>query len=286
MRNCVLRRSVTKVTSLALMAGFAAFAAGPLSAADLGREQRGIIESKVLPVLGGFVARFRGAPVSYFNLTDDEELLRQQAGHLVAPPHARDWLHQISSRVQRYRMVGAVDRYLSPDAYYSYLRSDRFRSTAGRYNRISADIAADAALIPPFFARAGQVMAADVIRLEAAAVYYEPDSRWITVQGPVPRPLASVQAAADARVAENLELIDWAERYRRAIERLLIEEPDGRAGLADGELQRLELIFRKAQIAHLQPAGLESGGRRSRYMSGAGIGTQTDDLFDAPIPQK
>lgn len=294
MRNGELRRYAAGFAASALMAGLTVFVTGPSPAADHGRERRGIIETRVLPVLGSFAARFRKEPVSYFNLTDDEELLRRQAGHLVAPPHARDWLHQLAARIQRYRLTVPLDRHLSPDAYYAYLRSDRFRSTAGRYRRISADIAADAVLIPPFFATAGQVMAADVLRLEAAAVYYDPDPDRISLQGPVPRPLASVQAAADARVYENRELVDWAERavefriesYRRAIERLTIEEPDGRAGLADGELQRLELIFRKARIARFQPAVPQTYSRRSRYMSGAGVGNRSGDQFDAPVPQK
>lgn len=285
---------VRKLAASVLLSGTILCLAGPSLAADFGRGEKGLIRENVLPVLGGFVARFRGAPVSYFNLTDEEELLRLQIRHLVAPPHARDWLHAVTERVQRYRVTAPLDPYLSTNAYYAYLRSDRFRSTAGRYNRLSADIAADAALVPPFFARASQVAAADVMRLEAVELYGPGKANWFAVQSPLVRPMTSVQTAAHARVLENQELIDWAERavnfriesYRNAIERLSIEEPDGRAGLADGELQRLEFIFGKAEAAYLQSDHGNAPVRRSRYITDNDTYDQAVDPFNQPVPQK
>lgn len=240
------------------------------------------------------MARFRGEPVSYFNLTDEEKLMRQQVRHLVAPPHARDWLHAVAERLQRYRVTAPLDSHLSTDAYYAYLRSDRFRSTAGRYGRLRADIAADAALIPPFFARASQVAAADVLRLQAVELYGPGKLNKFAVQSPLIRPLTSVQTAAHARVDENQELIDWAERavnfrivsYRNAIERLSIEEPDGRAGIVDGELQRLEYIFGKAEAAYLQSNHSAATARPSRYMTNSKVHGQRVDPYNQPVPQK
>jgi hypothetical protein len=279
-----------KLFAASLLAGTVLCAGSPSVAADFGRGERGVMQDRVLPVLGGFVARFRGEPVSYFNLTDEEKILRQQVRHLVGPPHARDWLHAVAERVQRYRVSAPLDPYLSTDAYYAYLRSDRFRSTAGRYNRVSADIAADAALIPPFFARARQVAAADVLRLEAAELYGPGEPNRLALQSPLVRPMTSMQKAAHARVFENQELIDWARRavafrvesYRNAIERLAIEEPDARLGLVDGELQRLEYIVRKATVASSAPDHDGAGVRRSRYITGG----QSVDPYDQPVPQK
>ncbi len=287
-------RPTGRIAASALLAAMMMSHSTPSLGADFGREDSGVMDRKILPLIGGFAARFREEPVSYFNLTDEEKLLRQQSRRLIAPPHARDWIHAIASRVQRYRVTAPLDHRLSTNAYYAYLRSDRFRSTAGRYGRLSADMAADAALIPPFFARASQVTAADTIRIEAVATFGPVGDERYALQSPLVRPMTSVQTAANARVYENKELIDWVDRavafriesYRNAIERLAIEEPDERVGLADGELQRLELIFRKARIAYMQPDVQTETVRRSRYMRGRDTQDQTFDPYDAPVPQK
>lgn len=294
MKSFKPRQKTTTLLAYMMLVGTMCCSSGLSFGADFGRGEESLIEKRVLPLLGGFVARFRGDPVSYFNLTDEEKLLRQQARHLVAPPHARDWLHAVVERVQRYRVTATMDLHLSTNAYYAYLRSDRFRSTAGRYRRLSADIATDAALVPAFFALAGRVIATDVMRIEAADLYGPGAPGRFSLQSPIVRPLTSVQTAAQARVFENRELIDWADRavafriesYRSAIERISIEEPDARAGYADGELQRLELIFRKAQIDYLQQNDDIEPVRRSRYMTGQGSSDQASDPYYAPVPQK
>lgn len=275
-----------KQSSYIVAIALAAVLNAPVFAADFGRGESRLLDRQVLPLVGSFIARFRKEPVSHFNLTDDEKLLRQQAQHLIAPPHARDWFHQIAAKVQRYRMSAPIDQHLSPDAYYAYLRSDRFRSTAGRYNRLSADMAADAALLHPFFSRAAHVTASDVMRLRAVGVYDGRDPNPPVYQRPIIRQNRSLAAEAEARVYENKEIINWAERavafriesYRRAISRLVIEEPTGRAGLADGELQRLEFMFEKARLAHLSPEAGGQGVRQSRYMR-----DRNDSSFD-PMP--
>lgn len=287
-------RQSGRIAASALLAAFLVCPAAPSFGGDFGREDSGVMDRKILPLIGGFAARFREEPVSYFNLTDEEKLLRQQARHLIAPPHARDWIHAIASRIQRYRITAPLDNRLNTNAYYAYLRSDRFRSTAGRYGRLSADMAADAALIPPFFARASQVTASDTIRIEAVATFGPIGDERFALQSPLLRPMTTVQTAAYARVHENKELIDWADRavvfriesYRNAIERLAIEEPDARVGLADGELQRLELIFKKARIAYLQQDVKTETVRRSRYMMGGDTHGQASDPYDEPVPQK
>lgn len=274
------------------MLALASVLSTPVLSADFGRGESRLLDRKVLPLVGSFAARFRQEPVSHFNLTDDEKLLRQQAQHLISPPHARDWFHQVASRVQRYRMVGSIDKHLSTDAYYAFLRSDSFRSSAGRYNRVSADIAADAALLHPFFNRAGHVIASDELRMRAVNLYDGSDPNPPVYQRPIIRQNRNLGAEAAARVHENKEIIEWVERayefriesYRRAITRLAIEQPTGRAGLADGELQQLEFLFEKARLAHISGGTGGQPVRRSRYMRDS-----NDDLFvEMPdvVPQK
>lgn len=278
------------LSSIASAVLLAATLSAPLAAADFGRGESRfeskLLNNRVFPLVGSFSARFRKAPVSHFNLTDEEKLLRQQAQHLIAPPHARDWFHQIAARVQRYRVTAPIDPHLSPDAYYAYLRSDRFRSTAGRYNRLSADMAADAALLHPFFSRAAHVMASDAMRLRAVGVYDGSDPNPPVYQRPIIRQNRSLAAEAEARVFENKEIIDWVERavafriesYRRAISRLVIEEPTSRAGRADGELQQLEFIYEKARLAHISNGSDGQKIRKSRYMR-----SKDESAFD-PMP--
>lgn len=283
-------------SSIASAVLLAATLSAPLAAADFGRGESRfeskLLDNRVFPLVGSFSARFRNEPVSHFNLTDEEKLLRKQAQHLIAPPHARDWFHQIAARVQRYRLTAPIDPHLSPDAYYAYLRSDRFRSTAGRYNRLSADMAADAALLHPFFSRAAHVIASDAMRLRAVGVYDGSNPNPPFYQKPIIRQNRSLAAEAEARVFENKEIINWAERavafriesYRRAISRLVIEEPTSLAGRADGDLQQLEFMYEKARLAHIPNRAEGQEIRKSRYMR-----AEHNNAFDAmpdEVPQK
>ena len=258
--------------------------------ADFGRQSSGIIDQKILPMLGGFAARFRKQPNSQFNLTDDEKLLRAQARHIVAPPHSRDWLHRIATAVQRYKIAEPVDHLLSPDAYYAFLRSDTFRSTFGRYARLQADIAADAVLVPGFFARASQIIATDKLRMDALMRYDGANPNPPVLQRPLIPQTRSMYVAAEARIAENQEVIDWADRavrfriesYARAVTRLEIEEPSARASIVKGQIKQLVYVFEKAYLAHVGATEVPvKQVRRSRYMNAS-----TLENFDDPVPQK
>ncbi len=119
------------------------------------------------------------------------------------------------------RMVAdwRIMRYLPPDtalekkAYYWTLDDQARNSPASRYQTLAADIEADLLLVQPFRVTAKRVQDADRVRL--GMLYALSDAE--------PEEAANV----DARIAENILLMDWVHRswhqrhrdYKYALER-------------------------------------------------------------------
>ena len=208
-----------KTVALLVMAGLAlAGCARPTG--DFGRAKPSVVHDTLMPTVGAGAAAVRGAPVSLFNLTDDEKLLRDLSWSIVRPPHALDWYGQVLAELQRTRIVGRVDDLaVAPKNYYRILRLERYRSTEARYARVANDALADAEAVKPFYATACRVFAADEERLKAAE-RMDDLTRFD-------------HANIRNRVEENRNVVAWGWRslnyrlaaYRYAIERLQIETP-------------------------------------------------------------
>lgn len=206
--------------SLALVCLVAAQLAGCYGATgDFGRPEPGPITDKFLPATGKAQAQARGEPVSDYNLTDNEKLLRNRAVHLQNPPHARDWYGRSVTRMEAARVLPGFGRAHAPDRYYAFLRSDKFRSSESRYERLKLDMYEDTELVLPFCEIARIVRLDDRQRLSATR--RRPD-------------LTAVEAAnARGRVYENNLVINQVEyaleyrlaAYRYAIDRIEIETP-------------------------------------------------------------
>lgn len=186
---------------------------------DLGRPHSGPLREKVLPVFGKANARARAEPVSYYNHTDNEKLLSRRATYLQNPPHARDWLGRAVTELETTRFVSGFGRAHAPDRYYGFLRSDRFRSSQSRYERLKFDISSDSELVMPFYSAARTVMRDDRERILAAR--RRPDLTELEMSNANGRvhennlTIAQVGAALDYRLAA----------YRYAIDRMEIETP-------------------------------------------------------------
>ncbi len=186
---------------------------------DFGRARPSFVNDQIAPMIGLASASARGEAVSLYNLTDDERELRDLSWSIVRPPHARDWVHGAAAELERTRLLGPVDLYLDPRAYYGILRLERYRSSEARYARVADDALADAEAVRPFYAAACRVFAADEERLNVANRLQN-----ITEN--------SARLAAN-RVEENRNVVAWGWRalqfrlaaYRYALDRLQIETP-------------------------------------------------------------
>lgn len=239
---------------------------------DFGRAQASTIHDDVLPSMGTSAARERGEPVSNFNLTNDEQEMRQRSWAIVSPPHARDWQAAQKAEGQRTRNLGEVDRTNDPDTYSDLLRDDKYKSSDARYDRVINDIRSDQKLVDPFYAVLQRVLAADAERGRAARAS-------ITAT-------EEERKSAFARIDENRRLQNWVCRalrfrlkaYRIAIERLKIETPSDRLFKANLAWRRLDEAVRAAQNATAKTAlGPQATVRASRFA------TQWEEV---KVPQK
>ncbi|MHC5654296.1 hypothetical protein [Stappia sp. ICDLI1TA098] len=212
------RRAQRLALGLAALALGAATGGCQRPTGDFDRAAPSVVHDLLMPEAGAQLAANRGEPVSRFNLTDDERELRERGWTLIRPPSTQDWIEGSRTELMRTRILpetGTAD----PGLYYKYLRSDRYRSSEARYDKVAADARGDADLVPPFCEVATRVMAADQERLRALG------RRDITSQEEL--------VGAQARVWENRRYIDWAGQalryrlvsYRNAIDSLEVETP-------------------------------------------------------------
>ncbi|MEJ1157984.1 hypothetical protein [Prosthecomicrobium sp. N25] len=190
---------------------------------DFGRAEPSVMNDTILPAAGSLVAEYvRGEPVSGFNRTDREDTLRDRAWTLVVPPHANDWIGDLLVEGQRTRLLPEIDHRYNTQAYYNFLRSERFASSEARWSRVLDDMGKDGELVGPFWRLACRVAADDRARMVSL------DGR----ADPAVRELAN----ATARVDENARVVDWVWRamrfrlasYRSAIDRMAVETPTDR----------------------------------------------------------
>ena len=132
---------------------------------DFDRARPSVIHDKLMPTAGDEAARLRGDPVSKFNYTNDEKLLRNRGWTLIRPPWTKDWIGGTMVELSRTRVLPETEGRVPPDLYLIYLRSDKFQSSDARYDKIAADASGDAELVMPFCEVALRVKKADDERL-------------------------------------------------------------------------------------------------------------------------
>jgi hypothetical protein len=206
---------------------------GCSSIGDLGKLDPHPVADGIHDWVGQEAAQRGGAPISAYNLTDDEHALRDLAFPLIEPPYDRQrWdavVYEWGDKRKFQRELAIFD----PTAYYRHLQGQLYRSSAARYNQIIDDIRDDIVRIDPFFMTARKV--ADL------------DRRRQTAMTQVPSLSGMERFNADARIAENSLTIAWVHAslnqrcagYRFAIERLAVAEPELVAGEADRLLTEL-----------------------------------------------
>ncbi|MCK7612735.1 hypothetical protein [Roseibium sediminicola] len=263
------RQGIGRVLGLAASVLVAAgLAACVRPTGDFDRAKPSIIHDRVMPTAGDEAARLRGDPVSKFNYTNDEKLMRNRGWTLIRPPWTKDWIGGTMVELSRTRVLPETEGRVPPDLYLIYLRSDKFQSSEARYDKIAADASGDAELVMPFCEVALRVKKADDERLRVLA--NKPVSTEETYEG------------AKARVWENRVMIKWVSQalryritaYKRALEGLEIETPTrDRVWKVNNSIRELEGQVRIAEAScdNSTRYGADEPVRRSRIYKGWGL---------------
>ena len=229
MRCCYRRdtRPAAVIAALSLVGLAFLTLSGCSSIGDLGELNPAPVNDGIHDWVGQEAAVRGGAPISAFNLTDDEHTLRDLAFPLIEPPYDRQrWDAVVYEWGDKHSFQHALWHY-DPTEYYRQLQNQLYRSTASRYSQIIDDIRNDLVRIGPFFVIARKV--ADLDRRRQATM------------AQVPSLSPPERLNAQARIAENSLTIAWVHtslnercaNYRFAIEHLAVAEPELAAGDAD-----------------------------------------------------
>jgi hypothetical protein len=209
---------------------------------DFGRVRPTLRSDDIHSWMGPAVAERYGEPASLFRLTDDEKLMRDLAYPLIEPPYERQRWYSV---LNEYGLSG----YFRPTwwvnnetAYAQAMFADPARSTETYYNRLIDDIRNDIVRIPPFASTARIVTDMDHKRGKAL--------RYISDASPGER------ANAGARIAENTLIARWvhqslmerANSYRFALERLVISSPSKQAAEAERQLNLMRMRISEATL--------------------------------------
>jgi hypothetical protein len=187
-----------------------------------------------------------GMKASQFQLTDVERQLRDQAFPVIEPPHSRPAWKAVFGDYQvvasPWREKVAFDR----TAYGRQLIDEPHRSHASRYAQLIDDVRDDITRFEPFYSTAARVL--DLDRKRNASLAH--------VSQLSPRE----HADAVARMEENTLIVQWVQQcqerrissYRWALERLVVQAPDGMAAEADRLLNELAALAANPPVA-IQP---------------------------------
>jgi hypothetical protein len=217
------------------------FGIGACANGDFGRTKPGLVTDDIHYWVGTTAARDAGVEPSNYPLTDDERLLRDLAYPLIEPPFDRARFYSI---INEYGVSNFFTGWPHYDrlAYAKVLMTTPYRSATARYSQLNTDLRNDVVRIPPFCLQARRVLDMDDKRAKSLAV--------VDVN-------KSERANAVSRNAENTLIVEWvqqslidrAESYRTALERLVIATPTPMAV----ETERSQTLLR-TRIAECQVA--------------------------------
>jgi len=225
-------RHIRPVVSALLLALLAA-TLGACSGGDFGRTRADMRSDDMHAWLGREATGSLGLKASQFQLTDEERQLRDLAYPMIEPPLSRPAWKSVFGDYKAlpspWRQKIVFDRTM----YGRTLIDEPHRSHSSRYAQLIEDVRNDITRFEPFFASAIRVIDLDRKR----------DATMARVSALSPRE----KDDAVARTQENSLIVQWVQQcleqrvssYRWALERLVIQAPDGMAADADrliGEL--------------------------------------------------
>jgi len=219
--------------SSALMLALAGATLAACSGGDFGRTREDMRSDDMHRWLGAEVTSSVGARPSQFQLTDEERQLRDLAYPIIEPPLSRPAWKSVFGDYKASPSPWRQNIVFDRTTYGRTLIDEPHRSHSSRYAQLIEDVRNDITRFEPFFASAIRVIDLDRKR----------DASMARVSELSPRE----KADAVARMQENSLIIQWVQQclerrvssYRWALERLVIQAPDGMAADADrliGEL--------------------------------------------------
>jgi hypothetical protein len=235
---------------------------------DFGRADPDPMHDEWMPAVGKARAALNKEPVSSFNLTDQEEEMRDRVWRYLVAPHAYDWFGDTAVEYQRTRVTEMSSKPLKTNKYYNWLHSTRFASSRVRYSRLREDVLADISMLPAAFRSICAVLEIDRQRGVATNEIRGLEDK--------------VTASAAARHHENQVVIRWFVRalgnrydsYSYALDHLLVETPHEEAVAANASLSDLALYVEIADRGDfcISPSGPDHHPKspgRARYIHSA-----------------
>ena len=208
-------------------------ALGGCSGGDFGRSRDSVRNDDMHRWLGAEATGSVGLRSSQFQLTDNERQLRDFAFPLIEPPHSRPAWKSVFGNYKPLPSPWRQEVIFDRTAYGRLLIDEPHRSHSSRYAVLMEDVRNDITRFEPFFASAARVIELDRKRNASMKLVSELSPR--------------ERDDAVARMQENVLIVQWVQQclerrissYRWALERLVIQAPDGIAADADrliGEL--------------------------------------------------
>ena len=222
---------------------------GACSGGDFGRTRADMRSDDMHRWLGAEVTSSVGLKPSQFQLTDEERQLRDLAYPMIEPPLSRPAWKSVfgdyKAMPSPWRQKVVFDRTM----YGRTLIDEPHRSHSSRYAQLLEDGRNDITRFEPFFASAIRVIDLDRKR----------DASMTRVSSLSPRE----RDDAVARMQENSLIVQWVQQcleqrissYRWALERLVIQAPDGMAADADRLIGELAAQTANPPVAAQPPYG-------------------------------
>lgn len=243
----VIRQIRNLGTSILLAAIGASLAA--CSGGDFGRTRADMRSDDMHRWLGLEATGSLGLKASQFQLTDAERQLRDLAYPMIEPPLSRPAWKSVFGDYKTLPSPWHQKIVFDRTMYGRTLIDEPHRSHSSRYAQLIEDVRNDTARFEPFFASAIRVIDLDKKRNASMARVSELSPR--------------EREDAVARMQENSLIVQWVQQcleqrvasYRWALERLVIQAPDGMAADADRLIGELAAQTANPPVAAQPPYG-------------------------------
>jgi hypothetical protein len=213
---------------------------------DFGRVRPSLRTDDMHRWLGPAVTQQYGQVASQFPLTDDERMLRDLAYPLIEPAYDRQRWYSVLNEYGLSGVFHPQNWVYDPGAYAEAMFARHTRSTETYYARLIDDVRNDIDRIGPFAVVARRVSDMDMRR--------DKSLRYVSNMTPAEHANAVARMSENALIARwvHQSLIERAQAYRFALERLVVTAPSRQAA----EVERLlNLMAIRIAEASLVPRG-------------------------------